>query len=294
MHIEWLRGEPPMQLKDLKSMVVYSSPAGTTHHVARVIADALKGAGSEAQLLDLGRRSDYAEVDRCMKRMGNDCFLWIGTPVYAGHAVPSITRFISGLPERNGSYAVPFVTWGAVTSGVALYEMGKMLSEKGYILLGAAKIVAVHSMMLQSSSPLGAGHPDTRDDRMVANLFAEVNSKLESGAVQPLSLEDLNYQPREVQEWLQKVNIKAAKKMLPPLKLVEEKCTRCGICEKECPAFAIELGPYPRFGDECFLCYNCFRLCEEGAIRCDLSPIEDMLKEKAAQNPEQPLTQVFV
>ena len=82
--------------------------------------------------------------------------------------------------------------------------------------------------------------------------------------------------------------------MLPPLKLIEEKCTQCGICEKECPADAIKLDPYPRFGDECFMCYNCYRLCEEGAIACDLLPVEKMLKEKAAQNPERPLTQVFV
>jgi ferredoxin len=148
--------------------------------------------------------------------------------------------------------------------------------------------------MLQSKNPLGVGHPDAQDDQMVKNLVEAVSTKIRCGSPQPLTLEHLNYQSREVQEWLQKVNIEAAKKMLPPLKLVEEKCTRCGICEKECPADAIRLDPYPRFGDACFLCYNCYRLCEEGAIACDLSPAETMLKEKASQNPELPLTQVFV
>ena len=283
-----------MQLKDLKSFIVYSSPAGTTRHVALIIAGTLKGIGSDAHLRDLGKRSDSSELEKHMKELSNDCCLWIGTPVYAGHAVPSITSFISRLPKGNGSYVVPFVTWGAVTSGVALHEMGTLLSEKGYILLGAAKIGAVHSMMLQCKNPLGVGHPDAQDDQMVKNLVEAVSSKIQSGSPQPLSLQHLNYQPREVQEWLEKMNMGAAKKTLPPLKLVEEKCTRCGICEKECPADAIRLEPYPRFGDACFLCYNCYRLCEEGAIACDLFPVEKMLKEKSAQNPELPLTKVFI
>jgi ferredoxin len=249
--------------------------------------------GSHAHLWDLGKRSDCSEAEDHVKDLAKDCCFWIGTPVYAGHAVPSVTGFISRLPEGNGSYAVPFATWGMVTSGMALHEMGTLLSAKGYVILGAAKIGAVHSMMLQCKSPLGVGHPDAQDDRLVKNLVEAVSSKIRSGSPQPLSLHNLNYQSPQVQEWLQKMNIEAAKKMLPPIKLVEDKCTRCGICEKECPADAIKLDPYPRFGDACFMCYNCYRLCEEGAIACDLSPVEKMLKEKSAQNRELPLTQVF-
>ena len=124
-----------MQLKNLKSYIIYSSPAGTTRHVAVIIAGALREMGSHVHVWDLGNRSDSSEVERHMRELSKDCCLWIGTPVYAGHAVPSISNFIARLPEDNGSYVVPFVTWGAVTSGVALHEMGTLLSEKGYILL---------------------------------------------------------------------------------------------------------------------------------------------------------------
>jgi ferredoxin len=202
--------------------------------------------------------------------------------------------FISKLPVSKGSYAVPFVTWGGVSSGVALHEMGKMLGEKGYTILGAAKVLAVHSMMWQFKNPLGEGNPDSEDDAMIKGLVGDVNSKLLSGVKKPIPLEDLNYQPEEVQEAMQKVNIEVAKQMLPPRKLDEEACTKCGICEEECSAQAIKCDPYPQFGDECFLCYNCVRLCEEGAIKTDLSQVESMLKEKAEKNPERPLSQVFV
>ncbi len=283
-----------MKDSKVKSLIVYSSPAGTTRHVAKVMEKKLKEQGYEPDLFDLGRKDDGMQLRSEFKDGIKDCCLWIGSPVYAGHALPSIMQFISELPLGKGNCAVPFATWGAVTSGVALSEMGTMLSEKGYTVLGAAKVGAVHSMMWESKDPLGGGHPDAEDDQMMEKLVQDVCTKLKADSVRSLSLESLNYQPQEVQEWLQTVNIEAAKTMLPPLQLAEDACTKCGICEKECPAFAITLDPYPRFGDTCILCYNCVRFCEEGAIKSDLSQIEGMLKGKAAQNPERPLFQVFV
>ena len=283
-----------MNLRHVKSLIVYLSPAGTTRHVSQVIEKKLKALGCEAELYDLGNREDTEKLNGEIKAGLKGCCLWVGTPVYAGHAVPQITNFIAGLPGGKGTFSVPFVTWGAVTSGLALDEMGKMFVDKGYTVLGAAKIVTVHSMMWRSKDPLGGGHPDAGDDKMMEDLVDSVHAKWKSDAINSLSLDMLNYQPQPVQEWIKTLNIEAAKTMLPPLQLVEEACTKCGICEKECPAFAITLDPYPRFGDECILCYNCVRLCEDDAIKSDLSQIEVMLKGKVAEQPESPPSQVFV
>jgi ferredoxin/flavodoxin len=279
---------------DKRALIVYSSPAGTTRHVVQVIMKTLDSLGYKHRVIDLGNRDDLLKLNAQAKDLVNGGCLWIGSPVYAGHAVPPIMDFISKLPVSKGSYAVPFVTWGGVSSGVALHEMGKMLGEKGYIVLGAAKVLAVHSMMWQFEDPLGEGHPNVEDDTMIEKLVGDVHSKLSSDVKKAIPLEDLNYQPKEVQESMKKMNIEMAKQMLPPRQLDEEACTQCGVCEEECPAQAITCDPYPKFGDACFLCYNCVRLCEEGAIKTDLSPIEGMLKERAAKNPERPLSQVFV
>jgi ferredoxin/flavodoxin len=282
-----------MESMKTRSWIVYASPAGTTRHVAQVVEEQLKKLGCEPEMFDLGKKDDVLKLHSKLKDGINDCCLWIGSPVYAGHALPSIMQFISELPLGKENSAVPFATWGAVTSGVALSEMGTMLSEKGYTVLGAAKIGAVHSMMWESKDPLGGGHPDTEDDQMMDKLVQDVCTKLTTDPVRSLPLAALNYQPEQVQGMMQKVNMEVAKKMLPPLQLNEAACTKCAVCEKECPAFAITLDPYPRFGEECFLCYNCIQLCEEDAITSDLSQVEGMLKGKAAQNPERPLSQVF-
>jgi len=282
-----------MALSDPKALVIYSSPAGTTRQVAQVIITTLKNIGYTPRVIDLGSRDDLVNLGAKCGDLINDYCLWVGSPVYAGHAVPPIMNFIAQLPKSRRSYAVPFVTWGAVTSGIALYEMGKMLNEKGYTVLGAAKVLAVHSMMWQFKEPLGENHPDAEDDDMMRGLVGEVDAKLLSDDIQPLSLETLNYQPREIQESMQKLNIEVAKQLLPQKKL-DDSCTQCGSCEEVCPAQAITCNPYPQFGPECFLCYNCVRLCKVNAIKADLSQVENMLRGKAKEMGEKQLSQVFV
>jgi len=282
-----------MSISDPKALVIYSSPAGTTRQVAQVIITTLKDIGYKPRVVDLGSRDDLVNLGAKCGDLINDYCLWVGTPVYAGHAVPPIMNFIARLPKSRRSYAVPFVTWGGVTSGIALYEMGKMLNEKGYTVLGAAKVLAVHSMMWQFKKPLGENHPDAEDDDMMRGLVGEVDAKLLSDEVQPLSVEALNYQPREIQEAMRKLNIEVAKQLLPQKKL-DDSCTQCGSCEEVCPAQAITCNPYPHFGPECFLCYNCVRVCKVGALKADLSKTEDFLRKMAEHYKEPLFSKIFI
>jgi len=283
-----------MGISDTKALVVYSSPAGTTRHVAQIIVTTLKDQGYKPEVSDVGNRDECSNLYSLMKELVNDYCLWIGSPVYAGHAVPPIMDFVSQLPVSKRSYAVPFITWGGVSSGIALYEMGKELSKKGYSVLGAAKILAVHSLMWQFKNPLGEGHPDSEDDSMIESLVREIDSKLLKDHLHPFPLDGLNYQPKEIQESMQKMSIEVAQQLLPPRQLDEEACTQCGTCEEECPAQAIRCAPYPQFGQGCFLCYNCVRLCEAEAIKTDFSQFEGVLRGMAENNAEHPLSQVFV
>ena len=282
------------RISDIKALVVYSSPAGTTRHVSQVIVTTLKDLEYKPEVIDVGNRDDRSNLNSSMKNVVNDYCLWIGSPVYAGHAVPPIMDFVSQLPVSKRSYAVPFITWGGVSSGIALYEMGKELSKNGYSVLGAAKILAVHSLMWQFKNPLGEGHPNSEDDSMIESLVREIDSKLLKGYLHPFPLDGLNYQPKEIQESMQRKSLEVAQQLLPLKELDEEACTQCGTCEEECPAQAIRCVPYPQFGQGCFLCYNCVRLCEAKAIKADFSQFEGVLRGMAENNAEHPLSQIFV
>jgi ferredoxin len=278
----------------MNAFVIYCSPAGSTKHVAEVIEKRLDNLGHTAVMIDLCDTKNAVAVKTRIKEIMQDSVLFIGSPVYAFHAVPPVMEFIEHLPGNGRGYSIPFVTWGAVTSGIALHEMGKMLDKKGFPVIGAAKITASHSLMWQFDHPLGAGRPDAGDDQKVAEMVKKVVAKLQAQPVSSVPLAELNYQPEDVYNSMAQLSIRAARQMLPQRQVIEQACTKCDVCRKLCPAGAITLAPYPCFGDACMLCYNCMRLCPEKAIAADFSPMEAWLKEKAGEFCEDTQLKIFI
>ncbi len=278
----------------MKYFIIYCSPAGTTEHVAKLIETTLKEVNSDVFIKDIGKEQNRLVALDQIKAAKEKVCLYIGTPVYGGHTVLPVMAFINELPESKTGFALPFVTWGGVSSGVALWEMGKILIDKGYKIAAASKIGAVHSMLWQSEDPVCKGHPDEDDDKIVKELVIKVHKGLSEGNLPELQLQDLDYQPEIIGAELKKMPIQAYMKMMPPRMVNEEKCTQCGICIEECPSEAIELAPYPVFKDNCFGCFNCVRLCPENAIESDLSMVNMHIRKRKEQINELPLTAAFL
>jgi ferredoxin len=284
-------------MKKNKSVVAFFSPAGTTRKVAAFIAGALAGKGHDAQLLDLGSHNaeDIQRLKDCKLAKG-DC-LWIGSPIYAGHALPPIKAFISGLPQLKGVFAVPFVTYGAVTSGTGLYEMAVQLSKQGCAILGAAKILAVHSLLWLSKNPPGKGHPGPDDEKLLKELIESALNKINAPDNKiNFDLNTLNYQSEKNKEHAKAWNLKALQNIMPPITLDEEKCTSCGICAEECPVQNITLDPLPKIQstENCLLCFNCIRHCEPGALANEsLSNLETVINGRIKEYGEPAETIIF-
>jgi len=274
--------------------IVYSSPAGTTRKVAQELETELKEQKRSVVSFDLARVGSQ-DIRDSFPGAGEPLCLWVGSPVYAQHPVPPVLEFLEGLSWTSGERAaVPFVTWGAVSSGVALPEMADRLAEKGYSILGAAKVVAEHSSMWRSASPLGEDRPAGDDLALMRELADTVLRKLDSERWRSLSPERLDYQPQWLKEEAAAMSIERLKGFHPGYSLDEASCTQCGICEQECPAGAIRLDPYPVREESCFLCNNCARFCPEGAMRIDMAPIEERIRSMAQKNPEAKETEIFV
>jgi ferredoxin len=261
--------------------------------VAKTIETSLTARGEACTLCNLGTKPlNTGDISSALA--GDiETLLFVGTPVYSSHAVPTVIKFIEQLPAVRNSLAIPFVTWGGATSGVSLYEMGEKLLDKGFMLAGAAKVMAVHSLMWQLPDPIGAGRPNADDLDQVALLVSDVIDKVDTGSTQQLSIDVLNYQPAEhVPEMLQ-LSVAKAKTILPPRKVDPERCTLCGYCRDNCPASAIELNPLPVFMPDCFICYNCVRLCPEKAISADLEPVYERIRSRVTHYAETPDTEIF-
>jgi ferredoxin len=274
--------------------VVYISPAGTTRRAGQVIGEELTALGKPCSALDLGDRACRAELKNILAAAARDACLFIGTPVYATHAVPLVMDFINSLPTGAGCCCVPFATWGAVTSGVALFEMAEALAAKGYPAVAAAKIVAEHSLLWQSDNPFGKGRPDADDDRKIRDMVKKVAAALDAGSKKHLSAAALNYQPEPLQKVMAGLVLSAIRKVLPQISLKRDLCTLCGDCVSACPAEAVELGDGPVFKDCCIACYNCLRACPEHALQADFSQMPAGLAQRVKDFGETCETVVYL
>lgn len=284
-----------MEALKKKVFIVYFSPAGSTRHVAGVIEKQFRALGTDVWVLDLGEcRDGTTQISQQIEESKDNSCLFIGSPVYVSHAVPPVMECIAGIKENTGAFAVPFVTWGGACSGISLFEMGKALLNKGITLLGAAKILAVHSLMWQLEHPLGKGHPDSNDDRMVEDLVNHIHHKLHSDIPKGIKLSDLGYQTKENHLEMEKISLKAAKAQMPRREIDTTLCTQCQICQEVCPVDAIALTPYPEFGHNCIFCFSCMKKCPEQAIKSDLSEIWQRIKDRAAFFSEHPHSQLFL
>jgi ferredoxin len=203
-------------------------------------------------------------------------------------------RFIDTLPDMEGKFAVPFVTWGAACSGIALWQMARALTSKGCRIAGAAKVCGEHSLTFQRDEPVGKGRPSAEDDRVVRELAHKVMDDYLHGDGAGLPLESLDYQPAERADEMKRKLVEP-----PPLigrSVDEAACTQCGICVDNCPVEAVQLTPFPEFGSRCFDCFTCMKTCPEDAIKpaIPLDKIVSMIEKRVETIGERPLTHVFV
>jgi len=282
-------------MKKKKVFIVHFSPAGSTRHVAEVIEKQFLALGAKVSSFDLAEcNSDVTKtISQQMEASEGKGCLFIGSPVYVSHAVPLVMKCIAELKENVGLFAVPFVTWGGACSGISLYEMGKELLNKGFAILGAAKILAVHSLMWPLENALGKGRPDADDDRVVGELVNHINQKLYEDNPKEIKLSDLAYQTKENHAEMEKISLQAAKAHMPERTIDIELCNQCRICSEVCPADAVTFRPYPEFGDGCVFCFNCMKKCPEKAINTDFSEIWQRIKDRSAFFSERPYTQIW-
>lgn len=272
-------------------IIAYFSPAGTTRQLAQWIAERLAEKNQEIRLIDLGQQGDLSQIVDTARA---PACLWIGSPVYCDHAVPLVHDAIATLPASSSGHAIPFVTWGGVTSGLALLEMATQLRQQNWPPLAAAKILAVHSSMWRTQPPLAYGHPDKNDQQLIQQLVDRVLEILHQKPVPELPLHRLDYLSPELQTDACTKNLEIARSATPPFFADEKRCQQCGACAEACPVSAITLVPFPVINrTACVLCLQCIRSCPHEAFPFDHKQVATRILAMAAASDEEKRSQIF-
>ena len=180
-----------------------------------------------------------------------------------------------------------------MTSGLALFEMATQLSEKNFVPLAAAKVLAVHSSMWRASPPLALGHPDKDDLEQIAQLVDRVIVRLQNDEVVGLDLQSLDYLSPTMRAEAMSKSLQAAKAAMAPLAVNEQDCRQCGECTEICPVAAITLSPFPQFADDCVLCLQCVRTCSHQAFLINPEAVAARIEAMAGQSDEAKETRIF-
>lgn len=262
----------------MKITILDFSPSGNTRDASRRIAEEIRSRGMECQSVHLAGsedaflRGDWGSV--LERDVGPHDLLLVGGPVYAHHLHYNVQDLIRALPRPDGRWGrlvIPFVTYGGISSGVALAEAGKLLKRSGRTVVAGLKLAASHRMTRafmdrEFNADLPRDGADTAIRSLVDRISAlrhvrdpkDVAGKLTYANFATRLKARFVFQERTWQ-----------RKGYPEVVLDRDACTGCGACVKSCPVLRLRKGVDGKVeerGAECIHCLNCVSVCPRGAI----------------------------
>lgn len=291
----------------MKISIIEFSPSGNTNHVSELIKAALEKNNITVQLVNITGNEKYFSTN--IKRnflqetIKEHDILFIGAPVYANHLQYHVKELIENLPEPMNGYgkiAIPFVTYGGISSGIALDEAGNLLRKSGRKIPFGMKVSSPHCMTRAfMKEEFNKNQPESK----VISTIDELVKRIKSSDL--ISLKDnskyLKYQ--NVGTYL-KANIIFKekvwhKKRYPQITIDPNKCIKCGKCTKVCAVCHLQQNStksiIKNMNSECIHCFNCILECPQKAITLvgDLKKAEGFMAKMINAAKETPATCLY-
>ena len=259
-------------------LIIVFSPAGSTMKIAGALEERLIAANNQVQILNVTANKamfrDGKFKETLQEKVEAHDLLCIGSPVYEKHIEWYVKKIFKNLPKPDakwGRLAIPFVTYGGVSSGVALSEAVKMLKKSGRTPVAAMKIEASHIVSKKLTARVNEGMPGEEALPFVDELVKRISEAEKAKAPDKDFSKELNYQ-----SFKEKTLCKIMKESMlhkykyPAFTVDNDKCAKCFKCVEACPVqrIGVENG-FPKMAGKdkmCIHCFSCTGVCPNEAI----------------------------
>ena len=267
-------------MKQTNAQLIYFSPTGTTRKILGSIATGIGLENPKEINLTLPR-------DRKGMNLPLDAdLLLFGIPVYEEH-IPPVIRPILETLTGDGQNAIIVAVYGNVGFGLALQEMQRLLTSKGFTVIAGAAFIGEHSFS-HTGYPIAENRPDKADLEIARDFGRKIANKLSFSS--PCACTFPGHLPLMSRILPEGSAVKFAH--LPDFEPAP--CTLCGRCVKNCPVTAIDFTTMAIDESKCLRCFSCVRICPEKArsIKFKHTWLVKRALKKAATHRQEP--QVFL
>lgn len=205
---------------------------------------------------------DIAKID--VKSINLSHTIGIGFPIACWNTFPIVKTFINNLPIVDGTTKIFIFTTMGDSSLNAASNFGHVLKNKGY------KIIGVHGFLMPNNFIAVQKETKNIKKREMAYKKIEVfvKSLIEENA-KPIKTNLLFKFCFAITNFITDIWKSKLFQKIVKFKTQENKCIKCGLCAKICPAKNIGLeGIYPTFkAQNCQICMRCISYCPQKAIK---------------------------
>ncbi|GHS95592.1 hypothetical protein AGMMS50276_11830 [Synergistales bacterium] len=248
--------KPPSKLRSSSVALFVFSGTGNTLLVAREVGRALRDEGRDVHLYDM-----KAENGEILTKLDDDAAVGLAFPVACFSTYPAVWRFVESMPFGHGREVFALSTCGGFSGGMQ-GALGEVLSKKGYRLLSAKFFIMPGNY---GNKAIPAEKNAHRVEKALQDSRAFVSDILAGTASwggYPWGARFTHWLAQTRTPW------NFFYRMFPIL-TDKTKCTRCYLCERICPAYAItkDGDGYPFVEPRvCESCQRCVGFCPSSAL----------------------------
>lgn len=215
--------------------VIHFSPSGTTKKSADTFAKSLT---ENYKTINL-----FCEDIYDTKIYNSDDLVLVALPVFGG-VMPEICEEKIKKIKSNGAYVAIMAVYGNRDFDDTLIQTYDYLIQNNFKLVGAAAIVAQHSLF----NSVATGRPNEQDLKVIEVFSQTCLKRAENDEeIDPVFKGNRPYKTFGG---------------IPFVPKADENCTNCGKCVNVCPVGAIDIKtPQKTDKDKCIACTACINVC---------------------------------